>query len=101
MGAEAVIPLDVFKGQDFYVPAFLVKVENRELQRDVLSDVVSITYSDSLKEIDSFEMVVNNWDAEAQKFKYSDEQTFNPWKDVELWLDPGAGRRLLDAMGHP
>ena len=49
------IPLEIFKGQDFYVPAFLVKVENRELQRDVLSDVVSVTYSDSLKEIDSFE----------------------------------------------
>jgi hypothetical protein len=31
----------------------------------VLSDVISVSYSDSLKEIDSFEMVVNNWDAEA------------------------------------
>src|SRR5262245_28259459 len=86
MGAEAAIPLEVFKGQDFYVPAFLVKVENQELQRDVLSDVISVTYSDSLKEIDSFEMMVNNWDAETLKFKYSDDTTFNPWKDVELWL---------------
>jgi phage protein D len=68
------------------VPAFLVSVENKELGRDVLADVVSVTYSDSLKEIDSFEMTVNNWDAEKLKFKYSDETTFNPWKDVELLM---------------
>jgi phage protein D len=86
MSAEATIPVDIFKGQDFYVPAFQVRVENKELHRDVLSDVISVSYSDSLKEIDSFEMVVNNWDAETLKFKYSDAPTFNPWKDAELWL---------------
>jgi len=83
---SATIAQDIFKDQDFYVPAFLVRVENRPLHLDVLDDVVSVTYSDSLKEIDSFEMTVNNWDAEKLAFKYSDTATFNPWKDTELRL---------------
>ena len=35
--------------------------------------------------VSAFE-AVDSWDAETLKFKYSDETTFNPWKDVELWL---------------
>jgi uncharacterized protein len=91
MATATVLPVNVFEGQDFYAPAFLIKVQNQALRRDVLNDVMSVTYSDSLTNVDSFDMTVNNWDAGAQvfdqtAFKYSDKDTFNPWKDVEVWM---------------
>ncbi len=85
MATTTVLPLEVYKDQDFYVPAFRIFVGPKELQAET-SDVLSVTYTDSLKEIDHFEMTVTNWDAEALKFKYSDGDTFNPWKDVEVWM---------------
>lgn len=91
MGAADLLPVEIYKGQDFYVPAFVVKVENEELKRVVMQDILSVTYTDSLTNVDSFDMTVNNWDAAATTldqtaFKYSDKSTFNPWKDVELQM---------------
>ena len=34
-----------------------------------------VTYKDNIKEIDSFEMTVNNWDAETRTFKYVGAET--------------------------
>jgi uncharacterized protein len=80
-----VIPLEAFKDQDFYVPAFNVLVEGEE-RREEMNDVISLSYSDSLADIDSFDLTINNWDAELLRFKYSDGNVFNPWKDVEVWM---------------
>src|SRR5712691_8193878 len=77
------ITLEVFRDQDFYVPAFSILVEGKE-RRQEMHDVMSISYSDSLTSIDSFDMTINNWDAERLAFKYSDGDLFNPWKDVKL-----------------
>ena len=84
MGTAEVLPIDVYKDQDFYVPTFVIKVENKDLKLEVVNDIISVTYSDSLTNIDSFEMTVNNWDPDTRKFKYSDEDLFNPWKDVDV-----------------
>ena len=46
----------------FYVPQFEVKIAGANLPRDVLRDVIQLTYKDNIKEIDSFELTVNNWD---------------------------------------
>lgn len=59
----------------FYVPQFEVKIEGVGLPRDILRDVSQVTYKDSLKEIDSFELSVNNWDAETRDFKYVGAET--------------------------
>jgi phage protein D len=59
----------------FYVPRFEVKIEGVGLPRDILRDVSQVTYRDSLKEIDSFELSVNNWDAETGDFKYVGAET--------------------------
>lgn len=91
MPAANALPVEIYKGQDFYVPAFIVKVQNEELERVVMNDIMTVTYTDSLANVDSFEMTVNNWDAAASTFdesafKYSDSNTFNPWKDVEVQM---------------
>jgi phage protein D len=91
MGAADTLPVNIYQDQDFYVPGFIVKVQNEELKRVVMNDILSVTYNDSLANVDSFDMTVNNWDAGASTldqtaFKYSDKDTFNPWKDVEVQM---------------
>jgi phage protein D len=58
------------KAAGFYVPQFKIVVEGSPLPGDVLRDVVEITYKDKLEEIDSCELVVNNWDSDLGCFKY-------------------------------
>ena len=59
----------------FYVPQFAVKIQDAGLPRDVLRDVLQVTYSDNLKEVDSFELIVNNWDTATRRFKYVGSET--------------------------
>ena len=59
----------------FYVPQFEIRIEGVGLPRDVLRDVSQVTYRDSLKEIDGFELTVNNWDDTTRRFKYVGAET--------------------------
>jgi len=59
----------------FYVPEFEIKIEGVGLPRDILRDVTQVTYRDSITEIDSFELTVNNWDATTRTFKYVGAET--------------------------
>jgi phage protein D len=86
------VPQDVFTGQDFYVPAFAILIGG---QRQIVQDVISVSYTDSLTDVDSCELTVNNWDPDKattggkfpeSPFKYSDADTFNPWQSLELWM---------------
>src|SRR6478735_7536124 len=86
----------------FYVPQFEVRIEGVGLPRGVLRDVVQATYKDNIKEIDSLELTINNWEAATRRFKYVGDETaedlkgstrdseryrlFDPCnKQVELW----------------
>src|SRR6266540_3198714 len=59
----------------FYVPQFEVKIEGVDLPRDVLFDVSSVTYEDSLESIDSFRMSINNWHDERREYKFIGSET--------------------------
>jgi uncharacterized protein len=98
MAETAAVPIHT--GQDFYVPYFLVKVAGRVQEQDVVRDILSVTYKDNIKDLDSFEITINNWDAETRGiddrtgridketrgflFKYSDSDRFDPGKALEL-----------------
>lgn len=56
--------------QGFYVPQFQVRIEGAGLPRDVLRDVIQLTYKDNIREIDNFELSINNWDPQTNDFKY-------------------------------
>jgi Bacteriophage probable baseplate hub protein len=91
MAEENALKVEIYKDQDFYVPAFVIIVGQEKLNPVVLNDILNVTYTDSLANVDSFDMTINNWDAGANKFdqtafKYSDKDTFNPWKDVEVQM---------------
>jgi phage protein D len=83
----AVVPFEVYPGQDFYVPSFRLLVQDRELPVPV-HDVLSVTYTDSDSDIDSFDLTLNNWEpghgGQRGRFKYSDGDLITPWQDVEL-----------------
>jgi uncharacterized protein len=92
----------------FYVPQFEVRIQGIGLPQDVLRDVTQLTYHDSIKEIDGFELTVNNWDSTIQNFKYIGAETtdslkknplhrlFEPCsKEVEVWMGYLGDLRLM------
>ena len=59
----------------FYTPRFEVRIAGVGLPRDVMRDVTSITYRDNIKQIDGFDLTVNNWDSDRNRFKYVGSET--------------------------
>lgn len=85
-------------GTDFYVPFYEIKVGGQPIDRKAVHDILSVTYTDSLENIDSFSLVINNWDEEKRTFKYSETDLFAPGQKVELkvgYRDRGADTLLL------
>ncbi|MBK9749020.1 MAG: hypothetical protein IPO91_19895 [Chloroflexi bacterium] len=82
--------LEIYEGnRDFYVPAFQVFVDGKHTRTDVIRDVTQVSYRDSVTEIDSFELTINNYDADTRTYKYSDrggDQDFDPGKKLELYM---------------
>lgn len=58
------------QGETFYVPQFEVKIGGRDLPQQVVRDVQEVKYRDDVEKIDSFELKLNNWDAEVRAPKY-------------------------------
>src|SRR4029077_17971052 len=82
----ATVAVPIYKGQDLYVSYFQVKVAGRPQGQDVVRDILQVSYKDNIKEMNSFDITINNWDAETRDFKYSDGDLFNPGKELELWM---------------
>jgi phage protein D len=61
--------------RDFYAPGFELRINGVGLPQGVLRDVMEVTYHDDIKEIDGFELTVNNWDATARCCKYIGSET--------------------------
>jgi len=87
--------------EDFYVPRFEILVSGRSLASTVLRDVTQVTYSDSIDEIDSFDITVGNWDDDAFAFKYTGaERSVAGDGDVQkLFLPGGADFELRLGYG--
>jgi phage protein D len=93
---------------DFYVPRYEILASGKGLDTDVLRDVTQVTYNDSITEIDSFDLTVNNWDPVKRDFKYvgaettvlgstSAQKLFNPCAG-EFELRMGYGSELATIM---
>jgi phage protein D len=83
-----------FLDQDLYVPTYKVILLGQPLGPEVVRDITSVTYKDSIDQIDSFEIALSNWDSgqstyqdiKRRKYKYSDQDLFDPGKKIELWM---------------
>jgi hypothetical protein len=78
---------------DFSVPAYRVLLKGQP-QPQLQQDIQSVTFHDSLTDVDSVDLVVDNWDpgdpvpgqAVQGKFRYHNTHIFDPWQDIEVWM---------------
>jgi uncharacterized protein len=84
---DQIIETDVYRHQDFYVPAFQVLVNGKEVKH-VEKDVVSLTYGDKKNGVDWAELTINNWNPDGRGapacWKYSASDALSPWQEVEI-----------------
>lgn len=103
---------EIYKDRDLYVPAFDLKINGQSLPENAAKDVIDVRYSDSIDQIDSFEITVNNWDTQQQDFKYTGStktqelgnrnRLFDPGQEIELWMGyykPPTGRTAGQETG--
>ncbi|HVZ40990.1 MAG TPA: hypothetical protein VHI13_17040 [Candidatus Kapabacteria bacterium] len=87
----------IYKGRDFFVPAFEVKISGQDVPKKVLHDVIEVRYTDSVDKFDTFEITINNWDDVNRDFKYTGphkggqdpdgrDRLFDPGKEIEIWM---------------
>ncbi|MGH7491697.1 MAG: phage late control D family protein [bacterium] len=86
----------IYRGRDFYVPAFDIKIEGKSLPKETHGDVIEVRYMDNIDEFDTFEITFNNWDARTRDFKYTGSKSgahegtlsslFDPGQKIELWM---------------
>lgn len=67
---------DFYHGRSFLTPAFEVHLNGTSAGRAVIADVLTVSFTDDLDAIDSFEFTLNDWDPVALRPKYS-----SPWDD--------------------
>jgi uncharacterized protein len=85
-------PIPIFSQKEtFYVPSVEVYVRGKKLAANVINDILQVTYKDSINEIDSFNIDINNWDADKRTFKFAPalkdyEGIFDPGATIELWM---------------
>ena len=88
----ATTAIPIYSQQEtFYVPQFEVYVRDEELNASIVNDILQVTYKDSINDLDSFTIEINNWDAEKRKFKFAPpekgyEGVFDPGQKIEIWM---------------
>ena len=70
----------IYQGRDFYVPDFDILIGGKEISATERANVIDVRYRDSINNIDSFDITVNNWDAKEQDFKYTGSRHIEPEK---------------------
>jgi uncharacterized protein len=58
-----------------FAPAVEVRVEGAGLPQNVVTDIARVAFRDCLERIDSFEMIVHNWDGAKNAYKYIGSET--------------------------
>ena len=92
----------IYEGQNFYAPHFEIKLRGQNIDREVIRDVLEVSYRDSLDKLDSFEFTLHDWNPVERLPKYSspydesgqlrklnndtDVPNFDPGAQVELYM---------------
>ena len=61
----------IFENRIHFAPMFQITVEGQDVDKAVLHDVQEVTYTESATGMNSFEFVLNDWDAQKNTAKYS------------------------------
>jgi phage protein D len=54
----------------FYAPHFELRVAGDTAPESAIRDIIQITYNDNIKDIDSVDITMNNWDSACNRHKY-------------------------------
>lgn len=73
-----------YQERNFLTPAFRIELDGRDAGRDVIADVLEVSFTDDLDNINSFEFVLLDWDPVGLRPKYS-----SPWDDTGQPLTVG------------
>jgi phage protein D len=86
----------IYADRDFYVPSCDIRIRDVDISPADRSNITQIRYTDSIDQIDSFELTINNWDPDTHDFRYTgstvpgsddDRSTlFEPGQKIELWM---------------
>ncbi|QDG52260.1 phage late control D family protein [Persicimonas caeni] len=76
----------IYEGRAFWRPTFEVRLGGESLDRQVVRDVISVSYTDSLDALDTCQLTLNNWDEANRRFKYSDSGLFDPGTSIEVYM---------------
>lgn len=102
-------PIPIFStNEPLFVPRFRIRKGRNDLAAEIVHDVMSVTYNDTLgEEIDGFALTVNNWDAQRRRPKYFGyptaptgtaqtlAETFRPASEFQIWLGYGDDLKLM------
>jgi len=73
------------------VPRFELSAGGAGLSPEAIRDVISVTYNDSITDIDSVDVVVNNWDVDNRM-----------WDEICIeWVDGRSYTMLVDTGDYP
>ncbi len=61
----------IFAGETFFAPTFEIRLKGQNLGREVIRDVLEVSYKDDMEGLDSFEFTLNDWDPVRRVPKYS------------------------------
>ncbi|TDF38591.1 phage late control D family protein [Alteromonadaceae bacterium M269] len=61
----------IFENRYHFAPMFEISLESGAVSNAVLRDVQEVTYTEAVTGFDTFEFVLNDWDAATQQVKYS------------------------------
>jgi phage protein D len=75
-----------FGERSFFAPAFRIKLNGQDTGREVIADVLEVSFTDDLENIDSFEFALHDWDIARHRPRYS-----SPWDEngQQLTLSEG------------
>jgi len=65
---------EIYKDRAFFAPTFQIALKGQNVGQEVLRDVMEVTFTNDLENIDSFEFALGDWDEVARLPKYS-----SPW----------------------
>lgn len=65
-----------YETRQFLTPAFRIELDGRDAGRDVIADVLEVSFTDDLDALNAFEFVLHDWDPIGLRPKYS-----SPWDE--------------------
>ena len=68
------------------LPDLRIRVDGRDLQHEVIEDVIAVTTQEDLGALGMFAIQLYNWNANTLQFTWSDDDRFRPGAEVEISL---------------